>query len=85
VVAVLVEVVDVQARRGSVEVRPHLTGEDLVPKPLCGNDFLAVSGDEERVAARGGPNTGGSADEKLCLRHASRCTRRTATSTCLFR
>jgi hypothetical protein len=67
VVAVLVERVGVEARHGQRST--HLAGEDLVAKALRGKDFVAVPGDEQRVA--GGVVRGlGGADEHLGRNHA---------------
>ncbi|GAA3575900.1 hypothetical protein GCM10022222_70760 [Amycolatopsis ultiminotia] len=48
-VAVLVEVVDVQARPRGVELRPHFPGEHPVPQLLGGKHFIVAVRDEKGI------------------------------------
>ena len=54
VVAVLVELVDVESGYRGVQGRAEFFGEDPVAQPLCGGDLPGVTGDPQRVARGAG-------------------------------
>ena len=67
VVAVLVERVDVEARRRARRRRAEFTGEDLVAEPLCGPDLGAVRGHQQGVAMRFVDLTGSAATARIVM------------------